>query len=248
MISPDQIIASFFAGLISFFAPCCLPLFPSYFSVISGFTFADLYGLDFGKIRLRVFVSSLFFIAGFSLVFTILGVTSSIVGQLLDTYLPVLLRLSGLFLVGLGLVQLGVVKVSTFQFDFAWNIQRRLTRLGHVTALATGVAAALSWIPCIGPLLTPILLLSARTETAFQGGFLLFIYSAGLTLPFLAAGLFFPSVVRKLEDNRQLFHRLSQASGIFLILFGFILLFDKYQLALEKFYDGVGYILRLGEF
>ena len=68
MIAPEQLAASFLAGFISFFAPCVVPLFPSYFSVITGFTFADLYGLDFGKIRLRVFVSSLFFIGGFSLV------------------------------------------------------------------------------------------------------------------------------------------------------------------------------------
>lgn len=241
MIGMDQVIASYLAGLISFFAPCCLPLFPSYFSVISGFTFADLYGLDFSKIRLRVFASSLFFITGFSLVYTILGATSSIVGQILYIYLPLFLRLSGLFLIGLGLIQLGVGKMGTFRFDFAWNIQRRLIHLGYVTALATGVAAGLSWIPCIGPLLTPILLLSARSQTAFQGALLLFIYSMGLTLPFLLGGLFFPSLSKKLEQHRQVFHRLSQVAGVFLILFGVVLISGKYVFFIQKFYQITGF-------
>ncbi len=238
MITSGNLIGAFLAGLTSFFAPCLLPLFPSYFSAVSGFTFAQLYGLDFGKIRLRVFVSSLFFSAGFAIVFTALGATGSLVGQLLEKYLPYLLRLSGIFLILLGLVQLGIIKIPSFEFDYAWKMQKKMAGLGFLTSLVTGIAAALSWIPCIGPLLSPILLLSAESETVFSGSLLLFIFSLGLTVPFLAGGLFFPAVVNLLQGHRQLFHRISQLAGIFIIILGILLLADKYQL-LIKLFEGI---------
>lgn len=228
-------VSAFFAGLLSFFAPCLLPLFPTYFSVITGFTFSDLYGLDFDKIRPRVFTSSLFFAVGFSLVFTILGATGSVIGKIIETHLPALLRLNGLFLIFLGIAQIGAFKWSTFRFDFAWNVQRKLTRMGYITAVVTGIAAALSWIPCVGPLLAPILLLAGQGETVVYGALLLFIYSLGLTLPFLLAGLSFPKIAGNLHQHRLAFHKLSIAAGIFLIVFGLILIADQYRAIITLF-------------
>jgi len=229
-----QLLGAFIAGILSFLAPCLLPLLPSYFTVITGFTFADLYGLDFAKIRTRVFLSAIFFITGFVLVYTMLGATGSIVGQLLDKYLNLFLKLSGIILIFLGLVQVGLIKPFSLEFDFAWRIQKRLTHLGYLTAMVTGIAAGLSWIPCVGPLLTPILILSAKSKTVLYGTLLLFVYSLGLTLPFLLGGLFFPTVIRMMQNYRQFFHRLSLTAGVFLIIFGFVLLLDKYQFVLEE--------------
>lgn len=230
---PEKYIAAFLAGLMSFLAPCLLPLFPAYFSVISGFTFAELYGLNFSRLRGRVFFSSLFFISGFSIVYTILGATGSVVGQLLDTYLSLLLKISGVILVVMGLLQLGVIHIDALRFDFAWNIQKRLTKLGFVSAIATGIAAALSWIPCVGPLLSPILLLSARSETVAQGALLLYIYSLGLSIPFILGGLFFPFVAEKLQQHRTTFRRFSQTAGVFLIIFGILLILEKYKIFID---------------
>jgi cytochrome c-type biogenesis protein len=224
---------AFLAGFLSFFAPCALPLFPAYFSIMTGFTFSQLYGLQFEKIRGRVLFSSLFFVTGFTIVFTILGAISSVVGKFLTTYLPVLLKTSGAFLIILGLVQLGVIKFHALEFDYAWKVQRRLTRLGFITAFITGITAALSWIPCIGPLLTPILMMAANSQTVLQGSFLLFIYASGLSVPFLLGSLFFPFIVDLLHDHRVLFHRISQIAGLFLIAFGIILVIDKYQTLLD---------------
>jgi len=235
MIIPEHLIASFLAGLVSFFAPCLLPLFPTYFSVISGFTFSQLYGLDFDRVRGRVFVSSLFFVAGFSLVFTLLGATGSLVGKLLEEYLSWLLRLSGFLLLGLGAVQLGLVKIEPLRFDYAWNIQKKLTNLGFFTALITGIASAFSWIPCVGPLLAPIFLLAARSGTVGYGIVLLFVYSLGLTTPFLIAGLFFPLIVSTLQKYRKIFHFLSLAAGIILIGYGIVLILDKYNQFIQIF-------------
>lgn len=234
MIPTEQLAASFMAGLFSFFAPCLLPLFPTYFTVITGYTFADLYGLTFARIRRQVFIASLFFAFGFSLIFTILGATGFVLGKLLETYLPWLIRASGLFLIFLGLLQIGIFHIQAFRLDFAWNIQRKLSRMGYITAFVTGIAASLSWIPCIGPLLTPILLLAGKSETVIQGALLLFTYSLGLTLPFVIAGLFFPKMVMGFSKYRDRFHALSVIAGLFLIIFGVILFLDKYQLVIER--------------
>ncbi|MBI3443103.1 sulfite exporter TauE/SafE family protein [Candidatus Woesebacteria bacterium] len=235
MLAPQSILAAFSAGLISFFAPCLVPLFPSYFSTITGFTFSELYGLDFSRIRRRVFISSIFFTLGFTLIFTLLGATGSIVGQLFNQYFNIFLRLSGLFLIFLGFIQIGVWKTDAFQYDFAWKIQKRLSHMGYLTALVTGVSSALSWIPCIGPLLSPILLMAGEGKTVAWGASLLFIFSLGLTLPFLLAGLFFPAIACNLQQQRQLFHRMSVAAGVFLIFFGIILVLDQYRPALTIF-------------
>lgn len=237
LLTQDRIIASFVAGLLSFLAPCLLPLIPTFFSVITGFTFAQLYGLEFSKIRPRVFFSTLFFICGFTLVYTMLGATGSIVGQIMRGYLPYLLRLSGIVLIGLGLLQTGVIKINALEFDFAWKVQHKLAKLGYLTSFVAGFAAALSWIPCVGPLLSPILLLAAQSPTALQGAILLLIYSLGLTTPFLFSSLFFPVVYKFLQDRRVFLHRLSQFAGFILIFFGIILLLGIYQLVMLKTYE-----------
>lgn len=236
VLTLSQIIASFLAGLLSFLAPCLLPLFPTFLSVITGFTFAQLYGLDFAKIRPRIFLSTLFFVCGFSLVYTILGATGSIIGQILDQYLTYLLRVSGAILIGLGLLQIGVIKINALEFDYAWKVQRQLAKLGYLTAVVAGIAAALSWIPCVGPLLSPILLLAAESKTVGVGALLLFIYSLGLTTPFILGGLFFPFVYKFLQEQRLFLHRLSQFAGILLIVFGIILLAGQYQQIIERIY------------
>lgn len=229
MITPDQALASFTSGLLSFLAPCLLPLFPSYFTVITGFTFSDLYGVNFENLRKRVVFSALFFCLGFAVIFTLLGATGSIIGKFLDQQLDLLIRFSGIFLIILGLMQTGVIHMDMLKFDYAWNVQRRLTKLGYATAFITGVAAALSWIPCISPLLSPFILMASRSDTLLSGMGLLFIYSLGLTLPFLIGGYFFPTMVKNIQAHKVLLHRLSLAAGVILIVFGVILLAGQYQ-------------------
>jgi cytochrome c-type biogenesis protein len=130
------------------------------------------------------------------------------------------------------------------EFDFAWRVQKRLMHLGFITAGVTGVAAALCWIPCVSPLLTPILILSARSETVVYGAFLLFVYSLGLTLPFILGGLFFPTVFKILSEHRQALHKISVLAGIFLVVFGAILIFDQYRLFIDKFNALIAYLVK----
>lgn len=235
-----DLIATFSAGLVSFFAPCLVPLIPSYFSVISGFTFKDLYGLNFEKIRGRVFFSSCFFVAGFVVFFSLLGVTTTLIGQVLHKQLDFLVQVGGLFLIVLGLIQIGVIKFEFLRFDFAWRVQKRLTRLGFLTAFLTGIISGLVWVPCIGPVLGSVLLLASWAPSAKQGWSLLFTFSLGLASPFLLLGLAFPSVFGLLKRYRRFLHFLSLLAGVVLIVFGLILILGQYQRLANKLFEIIG--------
>lgn len=232
-----NLLTAFSAGLISFFAPCLLPLLPSYFSVISGFTFKELYGLNFERIRGRVFFSGLFFVAGFVIFFSLLGATTALIGQFLFKQLELLTRFFGFLLILLGLIQVGIIKFESLRFDFAWRVQRKLTRLGFLTAFLTGIISGLVWIPCIGPILGAILLVASRVQTARQGMILLCVFSLGLASPFLILGLAFPTIFGFLKKYRRFLQFLSFFAGFILIAFGLILILGQYQNLINRFYQ-----------
>lgn len=230
-----SVISSYTAGLIAFFSPCLLPLLPSYFSIITGFTFKDLYGLNFEKLRGRVFLSSLFFVLGFSLIFTLLGLTSTLIGTILLKQLPFLVQISGVVLIILGLIQVGVIKFEGLQFDYAWNVQKKLARFGYVTAFVTGMTYALIWIPCVGAVLGAILLFAAQASNTNQGALLLFSFAMGLGTPFVLLGLFFPVLFKLIQEHRTLLHRISVFGGVILLCFGSVLLLNLYPLLIQLF-------------
>ncbi|MBI2616544.1 sulfite exporter TauE/SafE family protein [Candidatus Gottesmanbacteria bacterium] len=226
-------LTSYIAGLISFIAPCLLPLLPSYFSAISGVTFQELYGLSERHIRSRIIGNSFLFVSGFALVYTILGATGSIVGIFMQANLSLLLRIGGIIMIFFGLSQLGVIHTSFLKFDYAWNVQKKLTHLGFFSSFATGIVAAISWIPCISVTLTPILLLASSKTTVWEGSLLLFIFSLGIGTPFIIAGLLFPSVYPRIQSNRRLFHGISTIAASITLLFGILLVSGKYQLVVR---------------
>ena len=231
--------AIFVAGLLSFFAPCLIPLLPTYLSIISGYTFAELYGLEFTLLRGRVFRSALFFALGFAFVFTLLGATGSIIGQLISNFMPQLLLLSGLLLIILGLMQLGIIKMPAWEFDYAWVAQRRNAKLGFISATVTGIVSALCWIPCIGPVLAGILILAADSQSVLRGITYLLVYSLGVTSPFLLASLFFPKFFDIYRERRQVLRYFSIVSGFIIIAFGLVLILDKYGDFIELYYSFV---------
>lgn len=232
----------FLAGILSFFAPCVIPLLPTYLSMISGYTFADLYGLEFFTIRARVFKSALFFVLGFSFVFSLLGASGAIIGQLLNQIMPYLLRLSGLLMIILGLMELQIIKKPSWEFDYAWVSQRRMAKLGFLSSSVTGIASALCWIPCIGPILATILLLAADSNSVVKGMSYLFTYSMGIMFPFLVAALFFPKFFNIYREKRGYLRFFSVAAGLIIIVFGILLLINKYQTFIDWYYSIVKWV------
>ncbi len=226
---------AYMGGLVSFFSPCLIPLLPSYFSIMTGFTFKEMYGLQENYVRTRMFFSSILFVIGFSLVYSVLGATGSFIGKFILTQSTLLIRISGIVLIILGLIQLGIINFHGIQYDYAWNIQKRLAHLGYATAFLTGIVCAFIWMPCVGQILGAILLIASKTETAVNGFMLLLVFSLGIGTPFLFLGLFFPYLFPLLQRKRSVFLVINKAAGILLLVFGIILVFNQYQFFLSFF-------------
>lgn len=183
---------AFAAGILSFTSPCCLPLMPGYVAYISSAgneegTAARSSGATTvvapAAHRTRALTSALLFVVGFGSVFTALGAgASAMSGVLLDNRV-VLSRVGGVLIIVMGLVVAGVVRIPALMREYRLDLSR--VRPGPAGALPLGMAFAIGWVPCIGPVLAGILTLAASNGTVGQGAALLAVYSAGLALPFI---------------------------------------------------------------
>ena len=209
---------AFGAGVISITSPCCLPLLPGYLGYISGTGRAE----D----RSRALLAAGLFVAGFSLVFTALGATASVVGQLLLVNREGLSQIAGGFIVAMGVLLIASGRIGWFSRGGDWSQGWARGQLWAAAPL--GAAFALTWTPCIGPVLAGVLALASSTNQAGEGALLLLIYSLGLGLPFLVLAL---SVDRVRGWFRRLGHGaavLHTASGGVLIAMGLLLLTNQW--------------------
>lgn len=203
------------AGVISFTAPCTLPLLPGYVSYVSGL--ASQPEAD-GNGPREVMTGALLFALGFTVVFTAMGATASAVGWFLARHTVWLNRVAGGLIVVMGLSFAGVLRLP-------WLSRERRIDLGRfargpASAVPLGAAFALGWTPCIGPVLAGILTTAAVQGTVSRGAFLLFVFSAGLALPFLWVAL---GVVRgrsRFDWLRRRARAVEATGGVVLVIMG----------------------------
>jgi cytochrome c-type biogenesis protein len=204
------------AGAASFLSPCVLPLLPGYLSFVSGLSVDEVEGGD-----RRVLWSTLAFVAGFSMVFTSLGAGFSLIGGLMPSQ-RVLEIAAGVLLVILGAIIAGVTAPSFMQRDMRPLLAK--APRGPAGAVVVGVAFALGWTPCVGPVLASILAMAAAGKDPAAGAFLLFVYSLGLGIPFLLAGFFVGKALRAFARVRRHLRTIQIVCGILLILYGALLI------------------------
>ncbi len=202
------VAAAFAGGLVSFFSPCTLPLVPGSLSIVTGGPLTE------ASNRLKAFWLSLCFVMGFSLVFVALGASASILGQWLMAYRREANLVAGVLIVLMGLFMLGWWSVPALQRD--WRFGQTLEGGRPTAAFLLGIAFAVGWTPCIGPILGAILALSSTHANAETGMLYLAVYSLGLALPFLGTALF-------MEHFRQRVRWLSRWSGWLRALAGLVL-------------------------
>jgi len=168
---------------------------------------------------------SLLFVLGFSAVFIVLGAGAALFGSLLDAFRIELSRLAGLIMISMGLLVSGLIKIPfLFQERRVGFIDRRFGPLGSV---ALGMAFALGWTPCIGPILAAILIYAGAAETAEHGALLLLAYSLGLGLPFVLVGLGWSRALGLLRWSRRHGRALNLGSGALLVALGTLFLTNR---------------------
>ena len=184
------------AGLVSFLSPCVLPLVPGYLSTVIGVTPVDLKGVG----ARRVLVPSLLFIASFSLIFILLGLSATAIGSTLNTHKQTLQQAGGILIVAMGLIFLASPFVGVL--NRSWHSESLLRLAGRGGPLIAGAAFAIAWTPCTSITLGAILTQAAISSSAAHGALLLAFYSAGLAIPFLAIALAFERMTDALSDRQ----------------------------------------------
>lgn len=200
------------AGTISFSSPCCLPLVPSYLAYVSALPVSQLGRQEARAVTLR---AAILFVAGFTVVFTTLGVAVGLLGAVLVRQLPLMIRVSGVVIVVMGLAMLGLVRLPLLYRERRLDMAR--VPAGPGAAFVLGITFAVGWVPCIGPVLATILAAAAATETAAWGGVLLALYSLGLGLPFVALALGFQRARGSMDWLRRHGRAVENLGGLLLV-------------------------------
>jgi len=211
------LLAALFAGMVSFLSPCVLPLVPGYLSAVTGVA-PDR--LDDTPTR-RVLVPSLLFVASFSAIFIVLGLTATGLGGTLVENRRTLEKVSAGLIIAMGLFFIATIFVK--EFNREWRVDSLMERAGRGGPLVAGAAFAVAWTPCVGPTLGAILSAAALAESAGRGAFLLAVYSAGLAIPFLLTAVAFSRMTRAFAIVKRNYGILMGVGAVMLIAMGVLI-------------------------
>lgn len=230
MNQPQEIsgVIAFTAGVLSFVSPCVLPLVPSYLTYITGVSFHELTDAKAkAKLRWLTISHSVLFILGFSTIFVLMGASASYLGQLLARYQYWIMKVGGVLIILLGIHFTGIINLPFLQMEKRFEIRKK--PLGYVGSFFVGIIFAAGWTPCIGPILSTILIYASASKSFTTGILLLTIYSVGLGIPFFLSSLAFSSFLSAFERMKRYMRGITVVSGLFLIAIGILFLTDTFK-------------------
>ena len=214
---------AFVAGLASFLSPCVVPLVPVYLANLCG---PEIFEPKANRFHLPLFLHSLSFVLGFSLVFTMMGTLVGLAGIVINPNSPLVQNISGSLLIVFGLLMLAALKVPWLNYETRLNPSLS-TATGYLRSFLIGAVFPVAWIPCTSWVLGGILILAGTSGTAWQGAYLLATYSLGLGLPFLAIGVAFDFVAPLLKSINRYSIWIYMVGGLLLIVVGVLILTNK---------------------
>ena len=211
------------AGLLSFLSPCVLPLIPSYVGFLTGMSAEEL-----GTRRGTALLHALWFVAGFSLIFVLLGASASALGSLMRGWEAWLGRIGGVMVIVFGLYLLGVLRPAFLMRERRLHLATK--PLGYLGSAAVGIAFGAAWTPCVGPILGAILTLAAARSSVGQGMALLGWYALGLAVPFVLTAVALERFLAWFQRFRPYLAWVERVSGAILIVLGILLITDRFTL------------------
>ncbi|MBW1892558.1 MAG: sulfite exporter TauE/SafE family protein [Deltaproteobacteria bacterium] len=213
---------AFLAGLASFFTPCVLPLIPAYFTFITGFSLDELTTAKSSEMRIKILISTISYVCGFSFIFILLGASASFVGGLVFQYKDIIIKAGGIIIIVLGIHLTGLFRIPGLDIEKRLHIKKK--PLHFLGTFFVGMAFGAGWSPCIGPLLGSILIVAGSQETIWQGVMLLSVYSLGMALPFILMSLFINFVLVFIKKATRMLKYINVAAGAILVVTGIFLL------------------------
>jgi cytochrome c-type biogenesis protein len=244
------VFAAFGAGVISFVSPCVLPIVPGYLSLITGLSVGEIREQQRHYLK-RIAINTGLFVAGFTVVFVLLGLITTAAGSALFRNQETLTRISGGLVLLMACYLAGSQLLTTPRLYQEFRFHPHLERFGPVAAPVAGAAFGLGWTPCIGPILGAVLGFAARGENLARSTALLVAYSLGLGVSFLAVGLAMGKLTRTLEWFKRHSRAITLVSAAILAVFGVILLTDQLPTVTARMSDflrsnGFGWLVDAG--
>lgn len=208
------LLTALFAGAISFFSPCVLPLVPGYLSAVTGLSPAQLERSSWRA----VIPPALIFIASFSAVFILLGLSAVGISQTLNQNQATLDKIAGVLIIAMGVFFVSALFIDRLNRE--WRVDALMERAGSGGPLIAGVAFAIAWSPCLGPTLGAILTLGAYSGSLLEGAVTLLFYSAGLAIPFLITAIAFTRMTTAFAFVKRHYSVIMASGGVVLIIMG----------------------------
>lgn len=216
----------FLEGLASFLSPCVLPLIPAYMTYLTGQS-AEVMAQD-KKAHRNLIFNALAFILGFTIIFVLMGAAATRLGSLLLRHQHLIRKISGILIIIFGLFHAGWIPIRFLNYER--RLQVMPERQGLLSSLLIGMGFSVGWTPCIGPILTSVLILAANTQTLASGMLLLAIYALGLGLPFLALAVGIRYLWKYLNILNKHMGAIKKISGIILIIIGILIFFNIFAI------------------
>ena len=214
------------AGLLSFLSPCVLPIVPASLSFIAGVSFEELSDTDRdGAISWRVVWATIAFVLGFATIFVALGASASFIGELLTEHSGKLAKVAGIVIIILGLHFAGVFRIGLLYRDTRFDVAKKPA--GLIGAYVVGLAFGFGWTPCVGPVLSSILLVAGSRDSMAEGAMLLGGYAAGIGIPFILAAVFIGGFFRWFKNFRKHLGLMEKITGGLLIITGILIFTGK---------------------
>jgi cytochrome c-type biogenesis protein len=211
------IFAALAAGVVSFLSPCVLPLVPGYLSAVTGVSANELESAGWR----RVLGPSLLFVASFSAIFILLGLTATGIGSVLQDHRELLTKISAALIIAMGLLFVSSLFITRLNRE--WHVDALLERAGKGGPIVAGAAFAIAWTPCIGPTLGAILGAASLSGSAARGAFLLAVYSAGLAIPFILTAVAFSQMTTAFAVVKRHYQAIVAVGGLILIAMGVLI-------------------------
>jgi cytochrome c-type biogenesis protein len=220
------VISAFLGGLLAFVSPCILPILPGYLSFITGISLEELEAQE--KVMLKAAKQSSLFVLGFTIVFTALGLTTAATRGLPPLFFDILGRVAGAIIIIFGLHLMGVITIPFLNYEKRLEMGKKR---GVIGTIVLGMAFAVGWTPCVGPILSAIYLKAAFTEpTVLQGVFYLLIFSLGIGIPFITSAVFLAWFIPLFSWLKRHMRVVMIISGMLLVIMGGLMLAGVFDL------------------
>jgi len=216
------ILLAFSAGLLSFLSPCVLPLMPAYISYLTGSSIEELKD---DKTKLLTLYRSFGFVLGFSIIFILMGISITSLGKILITHKDLFRKIGGVIIIIFGLHTLGVFKVKLLYREKRFLSFDKIK--GPFSSVIMGMAFGAGWTPCIGPILSSILIYATSMDSIGKGVLLLIMYSLGLAVPFILTAVAIESFTKQFRKLSKYLPIIPTISGVLMIIMGVVIFANK---------------------